>query len=82
MKKSEAMEIQKRYGMEILRNPVTSEAWAVYMESPECIRELDDLAATDLYPCEMVADYGTQDVKVTYKLICPTAWFDLYGWRS
>ena len=82
MKKSEAMEIQKKYGMEILQNPVTSEAWAIYLESPTCIPELDDLATTDLYPCAMVADYCTQDVEVTYKLICPTAWFDLCGWRA
>lgn len=83
MTKSEAKAIQQEYGMEILRHPVTGEAWALYLETAHHIQTLDALAAQDLAPCAMVADYGLQSIdKITYKLVCPTTWFDLWGWRD
>lgn len=79
MTKREAMAIQKKYGMEIIRNPITDQAWAIYLESPAPIQELDDLATQDLLSCAMVADYSAQEIKTTYKLACPAAWFNLWG---
>lgn len=51
MKRAEAKALAKKYGMRILRAPVTGEAWALYLETPECIDELDDLANQDILPC-------------------------------
>ena len=77
MKRTEAKALQTRYGMEILRHPITSEAWALSLVSAAQIPELDDLVNTDLYPCMMQVEYIDQ---VYYRLICPTNWFDLWGW--
>nr|DAQ55097.1 MAG TPA: hypothetical protein [Caudoviricetes sp.] len=83
MKKSEAKALQQEYHMEILRHPVTSEAWALYLETAQPIQALDDLATQELTPCAMVADYSLQEIdKITYKLVCPTSWFDLWGWTE
>lgn len=83
MKRAEAKALAKKYGMRILRAPVTGEAWALYLEAPEYIDELDALANQKIDPCIMQADYSCNDVGlVTYKLVCPTNWFDLFGWAD
>lgn len=83
MKRAEAKALANKYGMRILREPITHEAWGLYLEAPECIEELDSLANQDIFPCILEADYGCQDVGlVTYKLVCPTSWFDLWGWAD
>lgn len=81
MKKSEAQAIQAKYNMEIIRDPITGEAWALYLEASSPIKELDDLAAADLNPCAMVASYTTAS-DITYKLACPSNWFNLWGWKG
>lgn len=81
MKRAEAKALAKKYGMRILRAPVTGEAWALYLEASSPIKELDDLAAADLNPCAMVASYTTAS-GITYKLVCPTNWFDRWGWAD
>lgn len=81
MKRAEAKALASKYGMRILREPITHEAWGLYLESSECIKELDALANQEINPCAMVADYSCEEIGVvTYKLICPTSWFDLWGW--
>lgn len=84
MKRAEAKALAKKYGMRILRAPVTGEAWALYLETPECIEELDALANQDILPCAMEANYWGHDVglPIAYKLVCPTNWFDLFGWAD
>lgn len=79
MKRTEAKALQTKYSMEILRNPITSEAWALGLASATPIPELDDLADADLSPCIMQAEYTD---RAYYKLVCPTNWFDLWGWAD
>lgn len=84
MTKTEAKTLQAKYNMEILRHPITSEAWALGLSSPQYIPELDDLAAdkTDsLHPCTVTADYSVPG-HTYYRVICPKHWFDLYGWAG
>ena len=83
MKKAEAKALQERYNMEIMREPVTREAWGVYTESANLIPELDELAdgnGADLLPCACLREWNGGGY--TYKLICPTAWFNLCGWKE
>lgn len=83
MKKSEAQALQQEYGMDILRHPITNEAWALYLETSHPIQALDDLVHQDIWPCVMEPNYSLQEVdQITYTLICPTSWFDLWGWRD
>lgn len=83
MKKKELRALAERYGMEILRNPVTSEAFGVMVDSEDLIPELDALAESrkPLTPCaatrELVA--GTT---YRYKIVTTPAWFDLWGWAE
>ena len=81
MTRNEAKELQSKYGMEILRNPITGEAWGLYLVSASCIKELGDLANADILPCAMEACYHTPDY-ITYTLACPKKWFDRCGWAD
>ena len=88
MTRNEAKALHAKYSMEILRDPITSEAHALYLETEQPIQELDDLADISLRsngcaPCYMEANYEVYNATgsgVTYKLSCPTTWFDLWGW--
>lgn len=83
MTKAEAKALQQEHGMEILRHPITGEAWALYLETTHPIQALDDLSHQDISPCVMEPNYTLQEENhVTYKLICPTSWFDLWGWKD
>lgn len=88
MTRNEAKALQEKHNMEILRDPITSEARALYLETARPISELDDLAdisrrSNGCAPCCMDANYEVYNATgsgVTYKLSCPTTWFDLWGW--
>lgn len=80
MTRSDAKTLQAKYGMEILRDPITSEAWALYLNAGRRIPELDSLVEKDVLPCSMDAVIG--DGFAVYKLVCPTPWFDLWGWAD
>ena len=88
MTRNEAKALQAKYNMEILRDPITIEAHALYLETEQPISELDDLAdisrrSNGCAPCYMEANYEVYNATgsgVTYKLSCPTTWFDLWGW--
>lgn len=82
MKRNEAKALQKKYGMEILRNPITSEAWGLRIDADNYIPELDDLAKADISPCALEPDYSFAPEYVIYKLVCPKSWFDLWGWAD
>lgn len=80
MTKEQAKEIQKKYGMEIMMEPVTSEAHGLYLDTPELIPELDTLTEDMSNPhiqttMERIAD------TYRYKIVLPTSWFDLWGWK-
>lgn len=84
MDKATAKRLAEKYNMEILRNPITSEAWGVIVETDELIPELDAYAdaALETYMGDNTAIVErTYAVTYTYKIICPTRWFDLWGWR-
>lgn len=84
MNKATAKALSDKYGMKILRHPITNEAWAVSVESDELIPELDKYA--DAAPENCMGD-NTAIVQRTYagsyayKIVCPTRWFDLWGWK-
>lgn len=84
MDKATAKRLAEKYSMEILRNPITSEAWGVIVETDELIPELDKYADA---ACKNYMGNNTAIVErtyagtYTYKIICPTRWFDLWGWR-
>ena len=81
MTKIEAQNLQKTYGMEILRDPTTGEAWGLYVDADAAIPELEALAATNLgQHIAMEAKRHGYDQGVLYRLALPTNWFDLDGW--
>ncbi len=85
MNKKTAKALAEKYGMEIIRHPITHEAWGVTVESDDLIPELDAYADAllDNPPprnsavVERLLMAGTY----TYRIVCPTRWFDLWGWR-
>lgn len=86
MKKAELRAIADRYGMEILRNPITNEAWGLMLDTVEDIPELDALAS-DIWSEDCVAvtkEYGmfASQGSHLYKVACPVEWFGLWGWRD
>lgn len=81
MTKLEAQNLQKTYGMEILRDPITREAWGLYLDADAAVPELEALAAADLgQNIAMEARLHGYDQGVLYRLALPTDWFDLGGW--
>ena len=78
MTKSEVKAIADTYGMEILRHPITSEAWAVRLEVQEEIPALTEICNSATLPVVGTVEYLPG--AVIYKLVCPTSWFDLCGW--
>lgn len=80
MTKLEAQNLQKTYGMEILRDPITREAWGLYLDADVAVPELEALAGTDLgQHIAMEAKLHGYDQGVLYRLALPTDWFDLGG---
>lgn len=85
--KNKIRKLAEKYGMEILREPITREAWGVYIDSGANIPELDKLQEEmdqrDRIPASNEAVMTTEYIAntVRYKIICPTSWFDLYDWR-
>lgn len=87
MTKTELIALASRYGMSILRDPITGEAWGLALETGEDIPELDaiaddigsdaSVAVTRAYGAYAEA-HGTH----LYKVICPTEWFDLWGFSG
>lgn len=73
-----------KYGMDIMRNSITSEAGGVSVFSSELISELDALADAGqeaIVPCVCIRDRFLDGEGYQYKIYCPPEWFDLWGWR-
>ena len=81
MRKAEIKELAKKYGMDIVRHPVTREGHGVMVRSAVLIPELDKYADGEIsaLPCAVLR---TCDIEYTYAIECPTSWFDLWGWRD
>ena len=89
MTKNEVKDIQKTYGMEVLRDPITQEAQGVYCEADRLIPELDRMnaapASCSFEQCETYPCYVTREMigcGYRYVIYCPKEWFDLYGWAD
>lgn len=87
MTKSELIALAERYGMSILRDPITREAWGLALETAQDIPELDEIAEdSDLTSGIIVTkEYGAYAAAHgthLYKVVCPTEWFDLWGFAD
>lgn len=84
MKKNELKAISEKYGMEIVRSPITHEAFGLKLETAQDIPELDALCNLEkLSTVAATKEYGVyQAVNGThlYTVACPTNWFNLWGW--
>lgn len=86
MKKENMRAIAEKYDMEILRNPITREAWGLYLKTDREIPELDKIVANsnDHYYSHgfnaIFAERWYSFGDVVYRIACPKRWFDLYGW--
>lgn len=81
MKRIEAKSLAAKYGMEIMREPVTNLAHGLYVFSESLIPELD--AYADSHDRNNVACYRLNNgASYLYRLECPTSWFDLWGWTG
>lgn len=85
MTRNEVKALAEKYNMEILRNPITREAHSVMCDSEELIPELDALAeqtaADGVLPCGVMRE-NMGDLFYRYTIVCPTSWFDLWGWAD
>lgn len=81
MKRSEAKELAAKYGMEIMRDPITSLAHGLYVHSADLIPELDAYADS-AERCNVNCIRLAAGDSYLYRLECPTAWFDLWGWTG
>jgi hypothetical protein len=80
MTRARAKELQKKYGMEIMRHYITRQGFGLYVQSENRIPELDELAADRTTP--ILANHVEEPYLTTYELYCPTSWFDLWGWAD
>lgn len=86
MKKAELKAIADRYGMDIIRQEITGEGVGLYLVTEENIPELDTLA--NKAPFEkfegiiVTKEYSPCDNTHTYRVYCPSNWFDLWGWAE
>ena len=81
MKRIEAKTLAAKYGMEIMRAPITNLAHGLYVSSESLIPELDAYAdSREIHnvSCERL----NNGVSYLYRLECPTSWFDLWGWTG
>lgn len=85
MSKNELKSISERYGMMILRDPITSEAWGLALETAKDIPELDAQIDSNDSRVVVTKEYCAYcEVSGThlYKVVCPVEWFDLWGWSG
>lgn len=86
MTKEEMKAIADKHGFEILRHPVTNEAWGLRLETAEDIPELDAISE-DVWSVETVVvkkEYGAHheaNGAHVYTVACPDNWFYLWGWK-
>lgn len=86
MTKSELKAIAEKYGMEIMREPITKEAWGVLLKTKEDVPELEKFLTESYRYTDgtiTVEDFGLGMCDVHfYRVMCPADWFDLWGWRE
>lgn len=70
-----------KYGMEILRNPVTDGGRGLWIRTETEIPELEALADR-IEPDKVQVTREYIGPIIEYKVITPTNWFDLWGWTG
>lgn len=86
MKKAELKAIADRYEMGIIREKITGAGVGLYLTTEKDIPELDPLA--NKVPFEkfegiiVTKEYSPCDNTHTYRVYCPSNWFDLWGWAE
>jgi hypothetical protein len=78
--KNTIKKIAEKYSMEIVRHHITQEALFLQVTTEVIEPELEHLVDTLTEP-ELFAD-RTTDYEHTYRIYCPTSWFDLWGWAD
>lgn len=73
--------IANKYGMQILRNPVTDEGRGLWIRTETEIPELEELADR-IEPDKVQITRECMGPVIEYKVITPTNWFDLWGWTG
>lgn len=86
MTREEARTLAEQNNMEIMRHHITHEAQGVFVVSDTRIPDLDAWADRDPFdpselPCAVVRE-NVAGEGYEYKIYCPSAWFDLWGWRD
>lgn len=85
MKKAELKAIADRYGMDIIREKLTGACVGLYLVTKKDIPELDPLANKTFEQFEgiiVIKEYSPCDNTRTYRVYCPSNWFDLWGWAE
>ncbi len=82
MTRNELKAIAKRYGMEIIREHITNQGCGVYVHSEELIPELDAYADNVQANSMVSAERAYDGSGYLYRMYCPKAWFDLWGWAD
>ena len=79
-----AKAFQEKYGMDILRDPVTHQAHGLVVESNDLLPDLDKYADAvgDISerPCGVTRVAGPNGYR--YTIETPASWFDLWGWAD
>ena len=86
--KAKIKDIADRYDMDyLLEDEVTRQIVGLWKQSDEPIPELDAIVDIDLndgirYHIGVAGERWLEpDGRYMYRLICPTEWFDICGWR-
>lgn len=86
MKKAELKAIADRYGMDIIRQEITGLGVGLYLTTEKDIPELEPLGnKTPFEKFEgiiVTKEYSPCDNTHTYRVYCPSNWFDLWGWAE
>lgn len=86
MKKAELKAIADRYRMNIIREKITGAGVGLYLTTEKDIPELDTLANKTPFEkfegITVTKEYSPCDNTHTYRVYCPSNWFDLWGWAE
>lgn len=83
MTKKELIAIAEKYDMELIRNPITGEAWCYKLKTSDYIDELDKIADADskeILPCAATREDFFGEWKI-YTIIFPSDWANLWGMK-
>lgn len=87
MTKNELIDLAGRYGMSVMRDPITRQAYGLQLETDQDIPELDEVAEDSYLTSGIIVikehgAYAEAHGTHLYKVICQTEWFDLLGFSD